>query len=509
MDEALLQLSHISMYFPGIKALDDVHLSLRPGEVHALIGENGAGKSTLVKIITGVYKPSSGSILYQGKEINFKSPQEAQQAGIAVIHQETSMFPDLSVAENIFMGHEPRINTFKRLPLKPISWNYMYHRSKELLQSLGMQIDPRSLVKDLSTAERHLVEIAKALSQEARILIMDEPTSAITIRETEELFELVKKLKAQGTAIIFISHKFEEIFEIADSYTVLRDGHFISEGLLKDVTEDELIRMMVGRSIDQLFPKGKTVIGDLVLEARGLSQLGVFNDISFQVHRGEILGFFGLVGAGRSELMRSLVGIDSLDRGEIFMENQKCHFKSPQDSMRRGIVYVPEDRQRQGAILTMSIAENISLPQIDQLSTLGFLNHLKETSLASEYAKKLEVKAAGIEYDVQTLSGGNQQKVVLAKWLASHPTLLILDEPTKGIDVATKSAVHQIISDLAGQGLAVIMVSSELPEIIGMTDRVVVMHEGRISEVLHRSNYSEERIMRAAMGSFKDPGEVE
>lgn len=508
MDEVLLQLSHISMYFPGIKALDDVHITIRPGEVHALIGENGAGKSTLVKIMTGVYKPSSGTMKYQGKEIQFKSPQEAQKAGIAVIHQETSMFADLTVAENIFMGHEPRLQGLPLVPIQPISWKNMFQRSDELLKSLGMSIDSHTLVKDLSTAERHLVEIAKALSQEAKILIMDEPTSAITIREPEELFELVKKLKAQGTAVVFISHKFEELFEIADYYTVLRDGRYIGEGSMKDVTEDELIRMMVGRSIDQLFPKGNAVIGELVLEARHLSRLGVFKDVSFSVHRGEIVGFFGLVGAGRSEVMRAMIGIDSLDSGEIIMEDHPCRFRSPQDSMKRGIVYVPEDRQRQGAILTMSIAENISLPQIDSLSTLGFLNRVKELSLATNYAKKLEVKAAGIEYDVQTLSGGNQQKVVLAKWLASHPTLLILDEPTKGIDVATKSAVHQIISDLANQGLAIILVSSELPEILGMTDRVVVMHEGRVSEIFARKDYKEEQIMRAAMGSLAKPVEV-
>ena len=508
MDEAILQLSHISMYFPGIKALDDVHISIRPGEVHALIGENGAGKSTLVKIMTGVYRPSSGTIRYLGKEIQFKSPQEAQQAGIAVIHQETSMFADLSVAENIFMGHEPRMKGIGRLPIQAISWKNMYQQSNTLLQNLGMSIDSHTLVKDLSTAERHLVEIAKALSQEAKVLIMDEPTSAITIRETEELFTLVKKLRAQGTAILFISHKFEEIFEIADYYTVLRDGRYIGEGSMKQSTEDDLIRMMVGRSIDQLFPKGNALIGEMVLEARGLSRLGVFKDISFQVHRGEILGFFGLVGAGRSEVMRAMAGIDSLSSGEVVLNNHPFRFRSAQDSMKQGIVYVPEDRQRQGAILTMSIAENISLPQIDALSSFGFLNAVKEAALASSFAKKLEVKAAGLDYDVQTLSGSNQQKVVLAKWLASNPTLLILDEPTKGIDVATKSAVHQIISDLADQGMAIILVSSELPEILGMTDRVVVMHEGRVSKVFNRKDYKEEDIMRAAMGGTAKPGEV-
>lgn len=508
MKEPILTLHDISMHFPGIKALDGVKLSLRPGEVHALIGENGAGKSTLVKVITGVYRPTEGSIVYMGREVEFKSPQEAQQAGIAVIHQETSMFGDLSVAENIFMGHAPRVALPGAFPFKPISWASMNRRAAALLGRLGMKIDPRALVKDLSTAERHLVEIAKALSQEAKILIMDEPTSALTIRETEELFTLVRKLKEEGTAIAFISHKFEELFEIADYYTVLRDGRYIGEGSISEAREDDLVKMMVGRSIDQLFPKTEAVIGDTVLEASGLSKTGIFKDVSFSVRRGEILGFFGLVGAGRSEVMRSLIGVDTLDGGTLNMMGTPKKFRSPGEAMREGIVYVPEDRQRQGAVLTMSIADNITLPQIDRLSDAGFLNAEKERKVAEEYAKKLEVKAAGIGYDVQTLSGGNQQKVVLAKWLASNPTLLILDEPTKGIDVATKSAVHAIVSDLACRGLAVVMVSSELPEIMGMTDRVVVMHEGVVSAVFERKDFKEEDIMRAAMGSARMPEEV-
>lgn len=508
MKEPILTLHDISMHFPGIKALDGVKLSLRPGEVHALIGENGAGKSTLVKVITGVYRPTEGRIIYMGREVEFKSPQEAQQAGIAVIHQETSMFGDLSVAENIFMGHAPQVALPKPFPFKPISWASMNRRAAALLGRLGMKIDPKALVKDLSTAERHLVEIAKALSQEAKILIMDEPTSALTIRETEELFTLVRKLKEEGTAIAFISHKFEELFEIADRYTVLRDGRYIGEGSIAEAQEDDLVKMMVGRSIDQLFPKTEAVIGDTVLEASGLSKTGIFKDVSFSVRRGEILGFFGLVGAGRSEVMRALIGVDTLDGGTLSMMGMRKKFRSPGEAMREGIVYVPEDRQRQGAVLTMSIANNITLPQIDRLSDVGFLNAEKERKVAEEYAKKLEVKAAGIGYDVQTLSGGNQQKVVLAKWLASKPTLLLLDEPTKGIDVATKSAVHAIVSDLACRGLAVVMVSSELPEIMGMTDRVVVMHEGVVSAVFDRKDYKEEDIMRAAMGSTRMPEEV-
>ncbi len=500
MNKAILELDDISMYFPGIKALDGVKFAARPGEIHALIGENGAGKSTLVKVMTGVYRPTQGTIRFNGKTVEFKSPQEAQKAGIAVIHQETSMFGDLSVAENIFMGHAPRLSMADRLPVKPISWALMRRRATELLSRLGLKLDPRTLVKELSTAERHLVEIAKALSREAKVLIMDEPTSALTIRETEELFVLVRKLKAEGVAIVFISHKFEELFEIADYYTVLRDGRYIGEGSLKGATEDDLVRMMVGRSVDQLFPKQEAAIGGVALAARKLTRTGIFKAVSFEVHHGEILGFFGLVGAGRTEVMRALIGVDPLDAGEVSMAGESVRFRSPGEAMKRGVVYVPEDRQRQGAVLAMSIAQNITLPQVDALSRAGWLDEKKEREVASDYAKRLEVKAAGIDYDVQTLSGGNQQKVVLAKWLASNPSILILDEPTKGIDVATKSAVHAIVSGLAAQGLAVIMVSSELPEIMGMTDRVVVMHEGVVSEVIERKHYKEEDIMKAAMG---------
>ncbi len=501
MNEAILELNDISMYFPGIKALDGVRFSCRPGEVHALIGENGAGKSTLVKIMTGVYRPTAGKIALDGKTVSFSSPLQAREAGIAVIHQETSMFGDLSVAENIFMGHAPRFAVSKALRIAPIDWKAMRERTAELLERLGMKIDPRTLVKDLSTAERHLVEIAKALSMEARVLIMDEPTSALSIHETEELFALVKKLKADGVAVVFISHKFEELFEIADYYTVLRDGRYIGEGSMKNAAESDLVKMMVGRSVDQLFPKTESAIGETALSAAGLSQTGIFKDISFEVRKGEILGFFGLVGAGRSEVMRSLIGVDRLDAGEVFLGGEKVHFHSAGAAMARGVVYVPEDRQKQGAILTMSIANNITLPQIGKLSRMGWLDPAREQAVALDYAKQLEVKTAGIGYDVQTLSGGNQQKVVLAKWLAAKPSILILDEPTKGIDVATKSAVHGIVSQLASQGLAVVMISSELPEIIGMADRVVVMHEGTVSAVIERADFSEERIMRAAMGA--------
>jgi rhamnose transport system ATP-binding protein len=494
------------MYFPGIKALEEVRFACRTGEVHALIGENGAGKSTLVKVMTGVYRPTKGTIALDGEAVEFASPQEAQKAGIAVIHQETSMFGDLSVAENIFMGHAPRIPVPGFSPVKPIDWKSMRSSAAAILDRLGLKVDPRTLVKDLSTAERHLVEIAKALSREARVLIMDEPTSALSIHETEELFTLVRKLRDEGVAIVFISHKFEELFEIADYYTVLRDGRYIGEGSMQDAKEPDLVRMMVGRSVDQLFPKAEAKIGATALSASGLSRTGIFKDVSFAVRRGEILGFFGLVGAGRTEVMRALIGIDALDSGTVAMDGAAVRFTSPGSAMKKGVVYVPEDRQKQGAVLAMSIADNITLPQIDSLSNRGWLAPKKEREVAVDYATRLEVKAAGIDYDVLTLSGGNQQKVVLAKWLASKPHLLILDEPTKGIDVATKSAVHSIVSNLAAQGLAVIMISSELPEIMGMSDRVVVMHEGRVSAVIDRADFSEDRIMRAAMGSGEKQG---
>ena len=495
MSNEILKLEKVTKFFPGIKALDGINLNIRPGEVHALIGENGAGKSTLVKILTGVHSPTTGSISFKGREVSFRSATEAQQAGITAIHQEASMFNELSVTENIFMGHHLRSGRAGAL-----SWRRMRRKTVELLKRMELDISPDTAVKNLGTAQRHMVEIAKALSIDADVVIMDEPTSALTLREVEDLYKIVRQLKADGKAVIFISHKFEEIFEICDYFTVLRDGRYIAEGRVADHGIDEIVTMMVGRSLDQMYPKSDAEAGDEILRVDGLESDGVCRDISFGLKKGEMLGFFGLVGAGRTEVMRSIFGIDRISGGSISLRGRRFRPRSAVDAMRERIAYVPEDRQTEGVILEMSIEKNITLPQIGELGRFGLLNRKREAALCREYGSMMEIKAAGWHVDADTLSGGNQQKVVLAKWLSTEPEILILDEPTKGIDVATKAAVHKFVSQLAAEGLAVIMVSSELPEIIGMSDRIIVMHEGEITAEFSRDEADSDGIIRAATG---------
>jgi rhamnose transport system ATP-binding protein len=496
MAQPILELRGVSQYFPGIKALDKVNFQLEAGQIHALIGENGAGKSTLVKILTGIYQPTEGEFLLDGNAVKFSDPTASQQAGIAAIHQEVVMFPDLSVTENIWMAHQHRTRLGGFLAHRT-----MRKRTQALLDQLGLKIDPRTPVRDLSVAERHLVEIAKALSMEARIVIMDEPTSALSLNEVKELFEIVHQLKAAGKTILFISHKFDEIFTIADSYTVLRDGKYIGSGVLAETNTADLVKMMVGRSIDQLFPKEEVVLGETILEAKKLGLAGYFKDVSFTLHRGEVLGFFGLVGSGRSDLMNAVVGINPPDEGEVRMNGKAVKLRSIRDAIAHKIGYVPEDRQNQGAVIKMSIRENITLPQIDRLGSAGIIDSARERTLSDDFGQRFEVRAASFEQKVMNLSGGNQQKVVLAKWLATEPEILILDEPTKGIDIATKWAVYQYIAKMARQGMAIILVSSELPEILGLSDRILVMHEGRLSGSYRRGEADSETIMHAAIGN--------
>ncbi len=493
MAKPILQLENITKYFPGIRALDQIHLKIYPGEVHALIGENGAGKSTLVKIITGVYQPTNGRILYKGNEVTFPNALDAQQAGIAAIHQEASMFPELTVTENIFMGHHSGKSGH-------IDWRSMKKRTRDLLDKMELDINPDSLIKNLSTAQRHMVEITKALSIDADIVIMDEPTSALTLKEVEDLYKIINQLKDAGKAILFISHKFDEIFSVCDVFTVFRDGKYIESGRISDSSIDEIVKMMVGRSLDKMFPKKKAEITDTILEVRNLSRTGIFKDISFSLKKGEILGFFGLVGAGRTEVMRVLFGIDKKSYGDIFIKGQKVVINSPASAMKQGIALIPEDRQDQGVIQDMSLTHNISLPQIDRLFSFGVLNNNIENELTRKYGALMEIKAASWDVHTNTLSGGNQQKVVIAKWLATEPLILIMDEPTKGIDVATKAAVHSFVSEMAVKGLAVILVSSELPEVLGMSDRICVMHEGFITATFNRDEADSEKIIRAATG---------
>lgn len=497
MQNALLEVHNLTKIFPGIRALDDVHLSLRSGEVHALIGENGAGKSTLVKILTGVYIPTSGTLTFEGKELSFKNAIDAQQAGIVAIHQEASMFPELSVTENIFMGHHLRNPKTRKL-----DWKTMTEQTRALLSRMQLDIDPDTLVKNLSVAQRHMVEISKALSMDAQLVIMDEPTSALTNREVEDLFRIVRSLKEEGKAILFISHKFEEIFEICDYFTVFRDGQYIGEGFVKDSSEDDIINMMIGRSIDQLYPKHTANRGKELLRVEQLCQLGAFKDISFTLHEGEILGLFGLVGAGRSEVVRSIFGIDKCSGGCMYLDGKAFAPKGPVDAMKNGLALVPEDRQKQGLVLKMSLTHNITLPILGSISWKGLVTRRKaEKEYVSDKGNQMEIKAAGYHVDAETLSGGNQQKVVLAKWIGTDPKILILDEPTKGIDVATKAAVHEFICAMAARGVAVILISSELPEVLGMADRLVIMHEGYQTAILNAEEATAETVMRYAIAT--------
>jgi rhamnose transport system ATP-binding protein len=491
-----ITLSGISKSFPGVRALHRVALDLYPGEVTALIGENGAGKSTLVKTMTGIYQPDEGEIRVNGRPVTLASPHAAFQAGITAIHQETVLFDELSVAENIFVGHAPKTR------FRMIDWHAMNKRARALLDDIGAgHIHPEARLKDLSIANKHLVAVARALSINAEIVIMDEPTAALSHKEIQDLFALVELLKSQGKAILFISHKFDEIYRIADRYTVFRDGEMVGHGLLKDTSQDEIVRMMVGRAVDQVFPKKPVEPGREVLRVAGYCHPTEFADIGFSLREGEILGFYGLVGAGRSEFMQALFGITKPSKGAINIDGQVAVIRSPAEAVARGIVYVPEDRGKQGAVTGMPIYQNITLPSLSSTSKNGFLRLSEEFKLAREYAERLDLRAASLDQNVGNLSGGNQQKVVIAKWLATKPRVIILDEPTKGIDIGSKAAVHEFMSELASQGLAVIMVSSELPEVMGMSDRIIIMREGRIvADFDNNKELKPEMLVRAAAG---------
>ena len=493
-EAAVLALKDITKTFPGVKALSEVSLRLTPGKVTALIGENGAGKSTVVKILTGIYQPDGGAILVDGQPTVFSVPQAAADNGVTAIHQETVLFDELSVAENIFLGHAPR-SKFGLIDLKS-----MTEKSRSILAGIGANIDPDHKLKDLGIANKHLVAIARALSIDARVVIMDEPTAALSHKEIEELYELVESLKSQGKAILFISHKFDEIFRIADNFTVFRDGQLIGDGAISDITEADLVKMMVGRDVSQIFPARTVNQGDVVLKVENYAHPTEFDDIGFTLRKGEILGFYGLVGAGRSEFMQALFGITRPSGGHVEIDGQAVEIKSPADAVDNGIVYVPEDRGKQGAILDLPIFQNVTLPSLSRLSSKGFLKLAEEFKLAREYTERLDLRAASLDTHVGNLSGGNQQKVVIAKWLATQPKVIILDEPTKGVDIGSKAAVHEFMAELAGQGLAVIMVSSEIPEVLGMSDRVIVMREGRIAAELAGDDLQPETLVRHAAG---------
>ena len=492
----LLQLRGVSKTFPGVKALDGVELTLCPGRVTALIGENGAGKSTLVKILTGIYQPDAGEIRVGGAPMRFASPEAAQAARITAIHQETVLFDELSVAENIFLGHAPRTR------LGFVNWAAVRARAAALLHGLDAPIRPTTLLKNLSIAQRHLVAIARALSVDSAVVIMDEPTAALSHKEVEDLFRVLERLKASGKAILFISHKFEELHRIADDYVVFRDGRTVGAGRMAEASHGALVRMMVGRSVDQVFPKLPAPIGEPVLTVRDYAHPTEFDGISLTLRRGEILGLYGLVGAGRSEFCQSLFGITRPSTGSVTVDGVPVRIRSAADAVAAGIVYVPEERGRHGAVLPMPIFENVSLGSLRAVSRRGFIRTAEEFQLARHYAERFDLRAASLSQPVGTLSGGNQQKVVIGKWLATRPKVIMLDEPTKGIDIGSKSAVHAFMSELAGQGLAVLMVSSELPEILGMADRVLVMREGRMAGLYEREGLTAETLVQAATGNM-------
>ncbi|BCW69611.1 sugar ABC transporter ATP-binding protein [Arthrobacter sp. NicSoilB8] len=493
-DVPVLELRDIHKSFGAVHALRGASLSLYRGQVTALVGENGAGKSTMVKTLAGLHQQDRGEVLLDGEEVSFRDPLHAREAGIAVIYQEPTMFPDLTVAENIFMGRQP-LRSLRRIDRKA-----MRRQALELFEQLGVKIDPDRAAQGLSIADQQVVEIAKAISLDARVLIMDEPTAALSGVEVDRLFAVTRTLQAQGAAVLFISHRFEEVFALADWITVMRDGAHVATAPAAELTVDGVIRQMVGRDVASLFPKQETQIGATALEVRGLSRKGVFSDISFTVKAGEIVGLSGLVGAGRSEVARAVFGIDKYDSGEVLVRNEPLKSLSPRASMAAGLAFVPEDRRKQGLVMELNVSRNLTLTLRQKLSRFGLLTNQAEAKATTEWAKKLQIKAGSPMSPISTLSGGNQQKVVLGKWLATGPRILIIDEPTRGIDVGTKSEVHRLISELAGTGLAVLMISSELPEILGMSDRVLVMHEGRITAELSRKDATEESVMTAATG---------
>lgn len=495
MSEYLLEMKAISKSFPGVKVLEDVQFSLRSGELHALMGENGAGKSTLMKILCGIYSKDSGTVTVKGKTEEISSTNVAEALGISIIHQELNLIPYLSVMENIFLGRE-----FTLGKTKFINWRMMRQEAERYLKQLGMEIDPRTIVEELSVGQQQMVEIAKALSIQADILVLDEPTAALTDREIEKLFAVIASLKAKGVGMIYISHRMEEIFRISDRITVLRDGKYIGTKQTKDTNMDELVRMMVGRDIKDRFPKVLLTPGEERLRVEGISLGSKLRDISFTVRSGEIVGIAGLMGAGRTEVAKVLFGAEPATAGKIYISGEERTIRKPMDAIRAGIALVTEDRKQEGLILSLSIRENISLPNLDKLSASGFMKRGKEEILSEETIEKLHIKTPHAEQIVGALSGGNQQKVVIGKWLAAKPKILILDEPTRGVDIGAKKEIYDLMNRLAGEGVAIIMISSELPEVLGMSDRILVMHEGRITAELSREQATQETIMHAATG---------
>jgi rhamnose transport system ATP-binding protein len=488
----VLELREVAKSFGAVVALTSASLVLEGGSIHALVGENGAGKSTLVKIVAGLYRRDRGEFLFRGESVDFSSTAHSKAAGIAVIYQEPTLFPDLSVTENIFMGRQPTGR------LGRIDRKAMRDEARGIFDRLGVHLDPDRLTQGLSIADQQIIEIAKAISLDARVLIMDEPTAALSGKEVERLFAVARSLRDEGRAVLFISHRFDEVFDLCDMVTVMRDGAHIATKPIRDTTVEEIVRMMVGRDVTTLFPKLDAEIGEEILVVEGLTRAGVFADISFSVRTGEILGLAGLVGAGRSEVVRAVFGVDAYDSGTVRLDGKPLPKGSPSGALARGVALVPEDRRKQGLVLDASVCRNLTLAIRSSLARIGLMDARAEESAARHWAGRLEVKTSFLDTEAGTLSGGNQQKVVLGKWLATNPRVLIVDEPTRGIDVGTKAEVHRLLTELAQRGLAVIMISSELPEVLGMADRVLVMREGRITGEFSRAEATPESIMFAA-----------
>ncbi|ATU93622.1 sugar ABC transporter ATP-binding protein [Phyllobacterium zundukense] len=491
--EYLLNVENIRKEFPGVLALDNVQFRLKRGTVHALMGENGAGKSTLMKILAGIYIPDQGEVYLKGLPIRLKSPLDALENGIAMIHQELNLMPFMTVAENIWIRREPK-NSFGF-----VDHGKMYDMTAELFQRLNIALDPESQVRDLSVANRQMVEIAKAVSYESDVLIMDEPTSALTEREVEHLFAIIRDLRAQGIGIVYITHKMSELFEIADEFSVFRDGRYIGTHLSTDVTRDDIIKMMVGREITQMFPKETVPIGDVVLSVKDLSLKNVFHDVSFEVRAGEILGVAGLVGSGRSNVAETIFGVTPATAGTIEINGKPIKMNSPNQAISHGMAFITEDRKETGCLLILDVLENMQIAVLqDRFVKYGFVQEKGVTAACKTMSDALRVKTPNMQETVENLSGGNQQKVLIGRWLLTNPKILILDEPTRGIDVGAKAEIHRLVSQLAKQGVAVIMISSEMPEVLGMSDRIMVMHEGRVTGFLDREEATQVKVMELA-----------
>ena len=493
-NDLILDVKKVSKEFPGVKALDTVDLQLEKGKVHALIGENGAGKSTLIKILAGVYTKDSGEILFDGNPVEIHMPADSLNLGIKVVFQELSLIPHMSVGENVFL------ESFPLKKNKTIDWDTLYGETKEILDTIGLDLNPKTKVYNLTVSQQQMVEISRALSHEAKVIIMDEPTSALTPNEVDHLFNVIRKLKERGIGILYVTHKLEEVMAICERVTVLRDGKLISSRMVSETTNDELVTDMVGRAIKTLFPRSHTGKGEVVLEVKALSTEKKLRDVSFKVRAGEVVGIFGLLGAGRTELAKAMFGLDAVQTGSISIEGQELKLSSTSQSTKMGLGYLTEDRKGEGLVLQMSVSQNITLPSLEDISSAGFIKRKEESRRSQEFVDAFSIKTPSLRQKVMYLSGGNQQKVLLARWLMKKLKVIILDEPTRGIDVGAKAEIHRLIDELASQGLAVVVMTSEMPELLGVSDHIIVMCNGRITGEFDREKAGMEKILEAAIG---------